>query len=85
MRKLFRWRIDALEMEEKQQELQEETVKNTEKNSELLEHVGAVNTETERVRAGAKVKEDGRSWLETQRKRYGEKTNSKRESVRMVG
>ena len=54
-RKLYRWRIDKLEMEEKRQEFQEEMVRNAVKFSELLEEVGTVGTEMERNRAGAKV------------------------------
>ena len=54
-RKLYRWRIDKLEMEEKRQEFQEEMVRNAVKFSELLEEVGTVGTEMERNRAGAKI------------------------------
>ena len=41
-RKLYKWRIDKLEMEEKRQEFQEEMVRTAVKFSELLERVGTV-------------------------------------------
>ena len=54
-RKLYKWRIDKLEMEEKRQEFQEEIVRNAVKFSELLEEVGTVGTEMERNLSGAKI------------------------------
>ena len=56
-RKLYKWRIDKLEMEEKRQEFQEEMVRNAVKFSELLERVGTRGTEMEKNRAGAKIME----------------------------
>ena len=53
-RKLYKWRIDKLDMEEKQREFQEEMVRNAVKFFELLEQVGTGGTEMERNRAGAK-------------------------------
>ena len=52
---MYKWRIDKLEMEEKQQEFQEEVTKNAVKFSKLLKNVGPVDTEMERDRAGAKI------------------------------
>ena len=46
-RKLYKWRIDKLEVEEKRQEFREEMVRNAVKFSELLEQVGIVRTEME--------------------------------------
>ena len=57
-RKLYKWRIDKLEMEEKRQEFQEEMVRNAVKFSELLERVGTVGTEMARNRAGANIIEE---------------------------
>ena len=56
-RKLYKWRVDKLEMEEKRQEFQEEMVRNAVRFSELLERVGTVGTEIKRNRAGAKIVE----------------------------
>ena len=54
-RKLYKGRVDKLEMEEKRQEFQEEMVRNAVTFSELLEEVGTVGTEMERNRTGAKI------------------------------
>ena len=54
---MYNWRIDKLEMEEKQQEFQEEMPRNAVKVSKLLKSVGSVDTEMERDRAGAKIVE----------------------------
>ena len=56
-RKMYKWRIDKLDMEEKRQEFQEEMAKSAVLFTELLERVGRVDTEMERNRAGAKIVE----------------------------
>ena len=65
-RKLYKWRIDKLEMEEKQQEFQEKMAKNAVKFSKLLKSVGPVDTEMK----GSGRNEDCRGmgiWSRTQR------------------
>ena len=52
---MYKWSTDKLEMAEKRQEFQEEMVRNAVKSSELLERVGTIGTEMERIRAGAKI------------------------------
>jgi len=54
-RKLYKWRTDKLEIEEKRQEFKEEMTRNALKFSELVKSVGRVDTERERDRAGAKI------------------------------
>ena len=54
---MYKWIIDKLEMEEKQQEFQEEMAKNAVKFSKMLKSVGPVDTEMERNRAGANILE----------------------------
>ena len=55
-RKLYKWSIDKLEMEEKrQEEVRVEMAKNAVKFSESLERVGIVGTEMERNRAMRRI------------------------------
>ena len=54
-RKLYKLRIDKLEMEEKRTEFQEEMAKNPVKFSKMLKNVGSVYTEMEMNRAGGKI------------------------------
>ena len=54
-RKLYKWRIYKLEIEEKQHEFQEEMTKNAVRFSELVKIVGTLDSEMERDRAGAKI------------------------------
>ena len=52
-RKLYRWRIDKLEVEENQQEFPQEMAKNALQFSELLESIGITNRyNQERYRTG---------------------------------
>ena len=53
-RKRYIWRIDMLEIKEKQ-EFQEEMVRNAVKFSALMERVGTIDTEMERDRTKAKI------------------------------
>ena len=61
-RKLYKWRVDKLEIEENQQEFKEEMIRKAVNFFELVKRVGRVDTERERDRAGAKIIEDGNSW-----------------------
>ena len=52
---MYRWRIDKLEVKEKQREFQEEMAKNAERFSELLESIGTTENDTERDSAGDRI------------------------------
>ena len=54
-RKLYRWRIDKLEVTEKQREFQEEITKNAERFSELLESTGTAESDTQRESTGDRM------------------------------
>ena len=52
---MYKWRINKLEIEEKQQEFKVEMTRSAVKFSELVKSVGRVDTERERDRAGTKI------------------------------
>ena len=52
---MYRWSIDELEVEEKQQEFHEEMTKNAERFSELLESIGTTENDTARGSAGDNI------------------------------
>lgn len=60
---MCKWRIDRLDMREEQQGIQEETIKNAVKFSELVKSVSTVNIGMERDRAGTKMMECGKQWV----------------------
>ena len=68
-RKLYRWRIDKLEVKEKQQELQREMKKNAVQFSVLLESIGTTKNDKERDSAGARIIEGWEQLVKTTARR----------------
>ena len=52
---MCRWRIDKLEVKEKQEEFQEEMAKNAAHVPRLLERISTTNNDLERDTAGARI------------------------------
>ena len=65
-RKLYRWRIDKLEVKEKQQEFQQEMDKNAVQFSELWENIGTTKNDIEREMQERGLQKDGSNWSRPQ-------------------